>query len=511
MTPVAAVRRATARKPQYHTLLESVSASFAAASGQLFQTDAKGLWEAYLDNLPATVRQEHNCHACRNFINKYGGLVVVNEHGGQDTVMWGVNGPGYSDAIEALRKRVIKARITAPFYSADLTWGTPVTGPWTHMAVANPSVWRHKLLTAGQKRAAMRESYKTVVTALQEPGLGKALDEVINMLRTDSLNWSEKFIAPAEWLRKLLDRPKGRAGENLLWVAVAAAPEGYLHPRASVLWPVVEAVKAGEAFSTIKARFGAMTAPLQYQRPQVEPSMGNVKQAEEIIARLGYTKSLERRFARMEDIEQWLWRPVEVAVKEYCGVFGHLLTKVAKSEVPQVELPAQTMTWIKFTANVLGVAERVELLAPQHGSYIALTSAVHADAHTPFKWTGPLAWYVYPNGSYAHDWGVRGNVWVQVTGIAPFPAPEYLATGVILLLEGCVDTRDAGNALFPSCLCQELFPVRATIEAYSRAAKLQGRAHASACGYDLRREHCQATLRAYVSGRWTTYKIDRWD
>ena len=92
------------------------------------------------------------------------------------------------------------------------------------------------------------------------------------------------------------------------------------------------------------------------------------------------------------------------------------------------------------------------------------------------------------------------------------PRP-FLGEGVIFVLAGCVDSRETGgNALFPECLRGDLHSVRSTIEAYSRSAKIGGRAEASACGYDLRKSpDSRAAVRVLNNGRWTAYKIDRWD
>ena len=40
--------------------------------------DPNALWEAYLSGFSGPeIRQQHNCHCCRAFIKKYGGLVAI--------------------------------------------------------------------------------------------------------------------------------------------------------------------------------------------------------------------------------------------------------------------------------------------------------------------------------------------------------------------------------------------------------------------------------------------------
>ena len=49
----------------------------------------------------------------------------------------------------------------------------------------------------------------------------------------------------------------------------------------------------------------------------------------------------------------------------------------------------------------------------------------------------------------------------------------HLGGGVTLVLRGAADTRTGqGNALFPATLRDDLHQIRATVEAYSRAAMI---------------------------------------
>ena len=531
-------RRATKDKPtsrpaprnhehDYSALLIGVRESFSAAvskSAKLFLTDAEGLNDLYLSSLPSH-RQVHNCHSCRRFIHFFGGLVTVTDGGDTVPVMWNTNAvPAfYRAAFTALSARVKKARIVSPFLSKYATWGTPLTGQWSHMAVVPPStfVYRERTLTAGQAMAARKENYLTVITALRE-FTPQMLDEALRILNAGALARSDKFVSPVKWLRVLHDRPKGRKGENVLWRAIAEAPEGYCHPRASVIAPLLEDIASGLPFEEIKARFDAKMAPLRYQRPQVAPSAGNIKAAEAIADKFGIGPSLERRFARLDEICT-VWVPKELPeAKANGGIFGHLTPKNSRV-IPPVDLPAVLMTWERFAGVVLPNADELELYVPHIGRFIALTTATNADAPPILKWDveverNPVAWYVYPNGSPARQWGLDAGTWAKVTALAPFPnlwgsrSMSFIDNGIIAVLDGAIDTNDnSGNALFPECLKDELHAIRATIEAYSRAAILAGREAASACGYDIRKSSADCVLRAFSAGTWTNYRIDRWE
>lgn len=504
----------------YSALLVKVRESFDAHSGPLLKTDADGLYELYLDGLPQE-RQTHVCHACARFIRTYGALATVEDDGSLRAAMWAADDVPefYADAFAALRARVEKARIVAPFLSRDRLWGSPVTGAWSHPAVvpAEGIVYREQALTAGQAMATKRENFGTVSRALTDfkPA---ALDQLVRLFDAEALRGAEKFSGPIKWLRALCGRPRGRRGENLLWRAVAVAPDGFCHPRTSVAAPLLDAIEAGLPFEAIRAKFDEMTHGLRYQRPQAAPTVGNIRAAEALVEKLGIARSLERRFARLDEVPT-IWAPRAARdAPQAGGVFGHLTAK-GRGSAPMVDLPTITMTWDKFARTVLPSAEQLQVVAPSRGNYRALLTAQNADAPLIFKWGNPISGYVYHGGSLASRWGLRGGGCTPVAAIVKDPSQHegdeahYLAGDrLLLVLEGAHDSgTDQGNALFPECLRGDLHAVRATIEAYSKHATIGDAEGQLASGLDLARSAANCALRALSGGTWTFYHIDRWD
>ena len=505
----------------YSALLIGVRASFdaiVASHRHLFLTDVDGLNDLYLDSLPGE-RQVHNCHSCRRFIGTFGKVVAINDAGEIVSAMWNPESVPefYHAAFAAMFAKANRARVKAVFASNQSVWGTPITGAWSHIAVLPPAamVYRGKVLTAGQAMAASKENYKTVATALSEFS-APMLDEALRLLQADALVRSEKFIGPVKWLRALHDRPKGRAGEHILWAAIASAPEGYCHPKASVIGPLLDDIVAGLAFADIKARFDAKMHPLIYQRPQVAPSAGNIKAAEAIVEKLGIARSLDRRFARIEEVQTlWSETPLSDAPKGG-GVFGHLKAKDSAAVKP-VDMPAMTMTWDKFTRTVLPRVERMQVHVPHLGNFMAYLTSEHADAPLILKWDNPVSAYVYNGRSHAAQWNLVPNAWATVVAISPHPnlwvSPKpHLGDGLNLIIEGAVDTRtDSGNALFPETLRDDLHAVRATIEAFSKRAVIGRPDGQLACGLGIGKGVVNCILRVFAGGAWTPYLIDRWD
>lgn len=505
----------------YSALLEGVRASFAAVrDGPLFVTDATGLNELYLNSLPSE-RQVHNCHACQHFIERFGSLATIREDSKLTSAMWSaVDIPDfYRGTFEALAAEVARAKVVSVFYNKLETWGTPVTGSWSHVAVTPPRslVYREGALNAEQAMAVSRENFRTVLTALTDfkPA---ALDQALRLFDAEALDRSEKFASPVRWLRQLQDRPRGRAGDNLVWRAVATAPEGYCHPKSSVIGPLLSDITAGLPFDDIKTKFAAMLHPLRYQRPQAAPAAGAIRVAEVLVEKLGIARSLERRFALLDEIETF-WVPKCDTTPKGGGIFAHIRPRGVPS-APPVSLPTTTSTWEKFVRTVLPVAERLEMLMPANGNFEAYLTAAHADSPLIFKWSNPFSTYVYNSGSMPSDWGLQYNSWAPVLAVAQRPnmwggeSKPYLGEGVLLVLMDAVDRRtDQGNALFPEMLRDDIHGVRSVVESYSKSAVIGRPEGQYASGYGIIKKsgNINVTLRAFLSGAWSSYHIDHWD
>ncbi len=534
---------------QYTELLARVRARFAliAPSAPLFTTDAENLFEAFLDALPPGRRQHYTCHSCQSFVNTYGGLVTLREDGQAESALWiPGNAPEFfRPSIDAMRKLIARAKVTGVFLSSESVWGRPSTPgkenrTWFHLAVVPPAarVFKKRVLTAGQVSAEKREEHHMVARALGEY-TRPMVDEALRVLRSDALYRAEKVIGPATWLAKLhADRDAAkhaRAKDNVLWRAVALAPAGFCHPKSSMIGTLLDDIAAGLSFESVSARFKEKMHPLAYQRPQAAPTAGAILAAEKIFAELGLAPALERRFARLEEIET-IWRPladaagkpVDAASKP--AVFGHLKPKGKGPLAPTLNIPAQNITWEKFARTVLPVAEGIEYYtqARTTDSYAAFATAVHAGAPPILQWDreerrNPVSWYLYNGGSSPAQWALPSNMFVKVTGISLMPsswggAPQQFhhGDGVMFVLEGAKDTRSRELALFPEILKSELHGVRAVIEAHSKSGSLQGQEEASACGILIAkgpngRQTGSYRFRVTASGATQEYIIDRWD
>lgn len=516
--------------PTYEPFLKGVAGTFAALAadaGAVFTVSTEGLWGLYLSAFPKAERQHYTCSACKHFVQRYGGLVVVGDDGERVSACWN---PGavpreFSRIASTMRLAVARRPVVAAFVAKAGVLGQPVTGEWSHLALTLPERLAHRdrLLEAGQRAAAIRENVTTVERALEEFS-SDALAEALRILEADALSRAEKFVGPVRWLLDLQARRAETKDERkrsaILWRAVATSPEGYSHPRASVVGPLLEGILAGKNYETLKSEFAAMLHPLRYQRPTAAPAAGNIAAAERIVEQLGLARSLERRFARLDECET-VWVPQSQRNEPKAGgVFAHLAPKDAPTV--GVNLPAQTMTWEKFARVVLPEAQAMAMHVPAHGNFMAFVTATHMDAPPIIRWDreecrNPVTCYVYHGGSSASRWGLHASAWHPVTALSlrpnlwgDHPTPQH-GEGMLIVLKGAVDASNAELALFPETLRDDLREIRATVEAFSKRGAISGAEEASACGYHIGNGQCDVRLRATVAGHATEYRIDRWD
>lgn len=532
---------------EYHQFLANVQTHFdrSTQEGRLpvFTTSATGLFEAYLDSFtdPAE-RQYHRCDCCRRFIEQFGGLVVLNEQLQLRSVLWDTRSTSVHlrPAVAAMAALVEQAEITGVWLSKDPIWGKPKTQAWHHLSVTVPKAMvLNSLVQSGfQARAEKAEDFRTVKRALEEY-TRPVLEQAVRLLKSEAMYRSEKVLGQAQWLHdvhvqyhRAAKSHKGKTCQHqnrLLWQAVAQAPAGFCHPRSSMIGTLLDDLAAGMTFEQVSTRFAQKMHPLQYQRPQAAPKAGAIAAAEKLIEQLKAAGSLQRRFARLDEI-QALWRDdginrITTQATTSSRVFADLMPKVKHKVGDAMMPPPVTITWEKFRRTVLPHAQRMALKVPPHSSFGSLVTTVHADAPPILQWDNetrrnPFSWYLWVSGSDAEQFGLSAHAFHPIAALTLLPSMwqdgfVHQGRGFMLVLEGAKDTRlNNSSCLFPEMLKSELHGVRSVIEAYSNSHPLQTHNGAHAAGLLLQASGTQtwnATVRVWNDHGPTDYCLDRWD
>lgn len=508
-----------------------------SADRPLFVLDVPpgALGQAFLAGLPADQRQHHDCRACLRFLDIVGPLALITDAGTISPFMRaiaavapGIYGPAFMRVADVLRRRsapiagVLVLEAGACRFGRELDVATDGRR-WSHFTIRvghtgglRPNVTE----TSHQASARLLHEHGLVMQALADFTI-EQLELAGALLRSDKFQRREKALPQLGWLidlhHKSTNVPARRSA--LVWRAVATAPAGWAHVRGNVLGALLTDIADGLDHAAIAKRWNERMDPTQYQRPTAPVTEGNVAQAERMVADLGIASALQRRFARLEEIDA-VWKPAHLeAPARSPSVFGHLLK--GKPSVQGVDLPPITVTWVKFAATVLPDADLVEVLAPRMGGFCALVTAVDPEAKPILQWDrptrrNPVSVYTYPDGSSAEQWGLRAT-YHAATAICLDPAHWYgnpagnHGQRAIAILQGA---RDVGyvssGGFFPEQLVKELHAVRSTLEAYARKAVVAGKDEATACGIFLVGPN-GPRIRVTSRGVQVNYRIDRWD
>ena len=386
---------------------------------------------------------------------------------------------------------------------------------WTHLHGTPPDeiVWTNRLKTAFQAMAEKKEDYATLSRGLSEVPM-EAVVQAVRVLEADVVDRSEKTLGVAKWLlelhRKLSETKSSVAKNNIKWLAVATAPPGFCHIRSTMISTLLDDVVAGLDFEVIKRRWNDKMHPLQYQRPTTI-SEGNLKQANDLVKKLGSEGSLDRRFAWLADVIQAnengkIWLQSDEAYKfakpdKQGGAFDHLMP--SKAKIKAVELPPKKMAWKEFSETVLSVSKEAEVLVPNHGSFYGLITSANADSPPILQWDGlegyprnPVSWYFYVNGSSAQNWNLIGGSWVKVSAVFEMPHQwqqpdkfKHQGAGVLFALHGAKDVNyKTGAGFFPESLRSEYHGIRAAMEAFAKNAVVTGIEDGNANGIALQKD-----------------------
>lgn len=486
----------------YHLLESALERRIRENTEPLFTTDAEGrVATRYVDCLPVDEQKFYNCHNCKNFLDRYGHLVTINEAGVTIPFLWAGHDelpPIMQAVVEQLYYIVDGAKVTGVFRWPTAMWGVPEnvskkTGvTWTHLH-GLPGFVHDKSrtgLTPNQQIAGLKEDFGILNRSLNEYSI-RAAEEALRVLESGALTRSEKAEGVARWFlelhRTISAYPRNK--RNLIWLAVATAPPGFAHIRTTVISTLLDDILEEKPFAEVARRWSEKLHPLQYQRPQAEATENQIEAAERKVKKLGLERSFLRRYAKLEDVLLKVWEPKPLPEKtpaEEGGVFSAL--RESKNEVKRLELPPVSVSWRKFMEDVLPNALQIGVyITRSRLNFYGLTTAVDPEAPPIFQWDGldgyprnPVSCYVYNRGSFCNHWNLEPG-WAWVSAIFPNPhrwqKPEKFTNhsqATFLAIPGVVDTQNDASALFPENLRTELHDIRAVVENYSKVTPLTG-------------------------------------
>lgn len=385
-------------KKQVHQQFEKIK------KHNLYQTQLEHneLFDAYLNALPEDERQSHNCNCCKNFLNRFGGMVsVVN---GQVKTLWDFNVDYPYDKVPGVLKAIVESKSIENFLTSeteelgvDYNFQNTDSGviKWEHFHLSSKNskcfVFRK---AQGDSRDTFLGKAKTEMTVYK-----RALDELTveatttvldliaqgNLYRgAESTKLLNTFLNHQKEYKKLTTE---REREIFAW-------ENYKENgrvRNSAMGTLLVDLSEGRDLEASVQAYERIMAPTNYKRPTALVTKSMIENAEKRIKQLGIEPALYRRHAEQRDI------PIDKLLyvnrnKPTTDLFGSLKEDVPVS--PKSFKNIEKVPIDKFCSEIVPNATSIKvLLEPRHETnFVNLIAPVNEDSPNIFNWDNPISW-----------------------------------------------------------------------------------------------------------------------
>ena len=375
------------------------------------------LWMSYLLSFEdETIRQDHNCNACKSFIRHYGKVVAIDPQTYKVKTFWDdVHTPGYEKTASDLAKLVKEAGIgdifiqdVNEFHGCDhnvqlLPDGT--TRTWTHLYVTIPNKFKfnkrvHHFDSAAGYRGDVRARAGVFERSLSELKLS-AVETVIELIEDNNLYRGEEFLKTLQEFRRTMleaDNLSPEVRTNYCWFNFKS-PIAKI--RNTAMGTLLIDLSNGVDLERAVKSYENIMAPANYKRPTALITKKQIEAAQKKVEELGLTDALPRRHAHVEDISvnDVLFVNRDTRARMKGGMFD-ALTETAMVN-PKEFTKATEVSAQKFVTDILPGAKDVSILVENRHipNFVTLTAPENPDANQLFKWNNNFAW-VY-NGSVA--------------------------------------------------------------------------------------------------------------
>lgn len=368
--------------------------------------DNDKLWDLYLNSFPQEFngifreRRNYDCNCCKNFIRRVGNLIALK--GDQVVSIWDVQVEGYFQLVaDKMSEYVKSARIDNIYATSEQIAGglsnTDNYNPdikWDHFYVKFPNQFVHKNSDIGSLLGECRAHNDVLTRSLKELSLDAA-ETVLELINQGSLYRGSEFKHVVETFiqyKKEFDLVDESNVESYIWQTSKKLGQNGRFKN-TVIGSLLIDLSEGMELEKAVASFENKVSGTNYKRTTalVTPSM--IKLAQEKIRDLGLEASLERRFAKKDDvtINNVIFSSVhEKSLNVFDDLIGEAKRKVQNKKLDKVEL----ISVDKFLSDVLPTVEKLEVMFDNKhkANLMTMVAPIHTSAPNMFKWDNQYSW-----------------------------------------------------------------------------------------------------------------------
>ncbi len=370
--------------------------------------DKDRIWELYLASFPGGTnpifreRTEHDCSCCRGFIKNAGDMVTIID--GEITTLWDIDAGGFQPVVDALAEYVKSCGIENVFLHGEPSIGHEKnfedTGTevltWNHLHVTLPPALHCSKTDIGPRGSEYRALHDVVLRSLVEID-PSAIETVQDLISQNSLyRGAEKknLVDAFAMMKTRFDEITNDAERDLFAWSQVIGPNAFVcRIRNDVIGTLLVDLSEGVELEKAVKSFEDKVSGTNYKRPTalVTPKMRDA--AKQALQDLGLIAALDRRYARLEDVNvsSVLFADRDAKKRMSGDVFDTIPTKGHDTKnFDKVE----EITIDKFIADVLPTAKSLEVMVENRhaGNFVSLIAPEDLTAKPLFKWANPFSW-----------------------------------------------------------------------------------------------------------------------
>lgn len=388
------------------------------------EVDKEEMWNLYLDSFPQGTnpifreRRVYDCNKCKSFFRSFGNVVVIKDM--KMISVWDIelDDPKFGPVVKALLDYIHARPVKDAFMPRSRKMGVDKnientesgTITWYHLHYELPKRFRYYPdgTIANSNKSIIRDIRNVYYRGLNEI-TNEAIDTVLDLIHDNSLyrgnEWElalEKFKACKEEFDQIPDEDKDSNDHSdtmkslYAWNVATIIDPRIGKIRNTSIGTLLLNISQGMDLELAVNKFEEIVAPENYKRSKPIYTKKMLDDAKKKVEELGYTNSLHRRFATINDISVqnilFINRDVNPSVEGPNDIFAEMEKNIAIS--PKKFNRCEEILIDDFIKNVLPTTSNIEVLMEGRlsSNLVSLITGKDEDAKSMFKWNNPFSW-----------------------------------------------------------------------------------------------------------------------
>lgn len=373
--------------------------------------DVGEVWNLYLDSFPPEIKgiyyekPWHDCQRCWSWFRTMANVVMIDDNYEIKTLFDFETIPEYRDVFktldEFLKTKQVKDLFLHDKSSVGVFRSFTEHEDWFeechHFYLDIPDKFykgSDELASEIGDARTQRKLFEDTLNLISVDAVDTVLELVYSKTLYRSNQWKDTLEGLMDVLKDYEQIDSKCDLNNWFWKKSATLPRNIVHIKNTSMGTLLLDITEGKDLEEAVTNYEKITAPENYQRPKAIYTDEMLEEAKAKIAELGYMNSLERRFAKLEDISinNVLFANRDVRASIGDSIFDELKKNVSR-KVHNFDTVSE-ISLDEFINNVLPRAQEISLYVDSKfkNNFVSLIAPLNEDAPSMFQWDNPFSW-----------------------------------------------------------------------------------------------------------------------